>query len=154
MESTEEKKIMDNLIEVNLDACRFYHEAAYKASIPKAEEAFYDLERVHTGIVEELSIAAFRKSSPEMRLSGSMPQASSVFGRLRKSRFMHIDALFLIAVENAEYKCMRILQQAVRSDDVSMDIKMHVLGAVAKLKRAHEYIHRLKNLPALYGSPA
>src|ERR1035437_3303805 len=60
MEVTEEANILNDLIEVNIDACSFYREAADKIAIPQAERAFHDLGRIHTSIVDGLGVAAYR----------------------------------------------------------------------------------------------
>ncbi|MFH1158462.1 MAG: hypothetical protein V1721_06225, partial [Pseudomonadota bacterium] len=129
MKSTAEEKILNNLIEVNLDACSFYREAADNTAVPLAERTFHDLERIHTGIVEGLALAAYRNGNTRPPDQAIGKQKLKIFGNLR----MVARAGLVSAVENAENLCIKILEQAIDSDEVSTDIKMHVLDAVTML---------------------
>ena len=149
MKVTEEGKILNELIEVNSEACSFYHEAADKIAIPQAERALHDLERIHTSIVEGLGIAAYRNGDAII-----LRDTPAVFGRLRTSMPIPVDYRLVHAVENAENRCIEILEKAIDSDEVSVDIKMHVLEAVTMLQDRHEYIHRLRDVAASSGRAA
>ena len=151
MENTEEEKILNDLIEVNLDACGFYREAANKTAAPLAEKVFHDLERIHTGIVEGLGLAAYRNGSAGNVVGRTKLE---IFGNLRRCAAVPVDSFLVSAVENAENRCVDILERAIDSDEVSTDIKMHVLEAVSMLHRRHEHIYRLKSMASVSNQAA
>jgi hypothetical protein len=154
MESTEEGKILNDLIEVNIDACSFYRGAANAAGMPIAEKTFHSLEMIHVSIVEGLGLAAYRNGNASTAQYMSCRKAPVIFRRLGAAETIPLDRKLVCAVENAENRCSEILAEAIDSDDISMDIKMHVLEAVTILQGRHEYIHKLKDLTSISGRAA
>jgi hypothetical protein len=137
MHNFEENSVLDALIETHLDACCFYRAAAAKADRPHIEHAFYSLEKIHSDIVTDLGIAAYR--------NGGMPHQShnrddggpeNAFSVLRRSLLplSPVDAM-----RAAENRCVREMERAIASEALSPDIKMHILSGVMNLekRRAH-----------------
>lgn len=150
--SEREAKILNDLIAVNLDACHFYHDAAEKVSTPSAEVVLNDLGKIHTHIVEGLGMAAYRMGAPVLVGSGNRAtDGPMVFDRLDGGAAVDVDCRLVDAVENAENRCIDILNAAIYSEDVSSDIKMHVLEAATMLDDRHAHIHRLRDLATLRG---
>lgn len=148
---TQEQKIINDIIAVNLDACSFYRDVAEKMTLPVAESVFHNLERIHTGIVEGLGLAAYRDGHPAS-IDLDMDRGHSAFPRDEHGfSLVDVDCHLVDAVENAENRCIDILTEAIHSDDVSSDIKMHMLEAATMLNDRHEHIHRLKSLAFVQG---
>lgn len=139
-----EGKILNDLIEINIDACRFYHRAATKADTPEAEKSFHRLERLHNDIVKDLGIAAYKNGDiyPDNETYHDRP-------KIFKDLYLKMPAAantLVNALEKAENRCLETLQEAIDSDDVSIDIKMHVADAVSMLQKRHEYISTLRSI--------
>ena len=55
LKSDKENKILGHLIDINKDACSFYESALEKIESPHLQRSFSDLERLHEGVVIDLS---------------------------------------------------------------------------------------------------
>lgn len=113
------------------------------------ESILHGLEKIHGDIVVDLGIAAYKNG--ELAPEGDAAVHGGAFdnaGFLRRRIAFQLDESVVRRIEAAETLCVETLEQAIASDDVSSDIKMHVFGAVSLLKKRHRHIDALRALAA------
>jgi hypothetical protein len=142
----QEEKILSDIIAINLDACSFYREAAEKAALPVAENVFHDLEKIHSSVVEGLGLAAYQGGHSALMKLDSGADLPAALRHLGGPDRIDVDCRLIDAVESVEDRCIRSLTEAIHSEEVSSDIKMHVMEAADMLNLRHAHIHRLKDL--------
>jgi hypothetical protein len=144
MDHVTEGRILNALIDVNFDACRFYGEIANKTTAQQ-EKSLRNLQRLHIDVVADLGCVAYK--------IGTIPADDPAWRG--DSELLFCDLLVentpgplgmdvVSRVEDAEARCREKLESAFVSDDLSIDIKAHVLGAVNTLRQTQEHIYSLK----------
>lgn len=144
MSFEKESKIINHLIEINYDACKFYQDAAAQAENPKFVQTFGNLEHLHRNVVEELS-RLMAEQGIHTDIEGSLKGAGArLFGELAAKISNDTDETLVSHLEEAEDRCLHSMEDAVKKD-IRPDVKATLLSELSTLRKTHDYMKSLKD---------
>ncbi|MBK84424.1 MAG: hypothetical protein CMD81_11395 [Gammaproteobacteria bacterium] len=146
-----EIKEVSNLIDINNDACEFYKKAEEKVEDQHLRSEFVGLRQLHSNVVTKLqSEIASRNVKPEdIQPSETVAgKANRYFGELMAAITPDTDARFISRLEEAEDRCLHSMEDVVKNQDISSELKTVLMNQYDELKKSHDHMRTLKKIRA------
>jgi len=144
MTTDKENKILNHLIDINKDACAFYLSATEKVQNPRFQRSFSDLERLHEGVVIDLS-RRLRENGAEVDADGTMVgKAAQFFGEIAAKISNDVDETLVSRLEEAEDRCLHSMRDALDEASIRPDTKAFLIEELSSLQKSHDYMKALK----------
>tara|TARA_B100001989_G_C24548123_1_gene472380 strand:- start:2820 stop:3311 length:492 start_codon:yes stop_codon:yes gene_type:complete len=137
-------KELQNLANINEDACEFYEEACEKAESLQIKSTFRDLEKLHKDVVINLQ--------EHIRANGETPETEETFaggarefwGKLMASISNDIDETLVTHLEEAEDRCLNKIQDIIKDEQIPETTKSMLQNEYRALQKSHDYMKALK----------
>ena len=145
MSFEQENKELCKLVNINEDACTFYHSAREEVESPRLKETMRNLEDLHKGVVINLqNYIRQNGGTPEAKetLTG---QAAQFWGGLMANISNDVDETLVTHLEEAEDRCLHSIQDAMEEDDVTPATKAMLHNEMDALQKSHDYVKDLKD---------
>lgn len=140
-----ENKILENLADINQDACEFYKHALDKVQSPKLERSFADLERLHSGVVNDLE-ARIRANGGEPDRDGTLAgKTARMFSDILVALKSDVDETLVDRLEEAEDRCLHSMREALDEKDMHGNTRALLISELGTLQRSHDYMKSLKD---------
>lgn len=140
-----ENKILENLADINQDACEFYKHALEKVHNPKLERSFSDLERLHSGVVSDLE-KLIRANGGEPDRDGTLAgKTARIFSDILVAVSSDIDETLVGQLEEAEDRCLHSMREALDQKDMQGNTRAMLITELGTLQRSHDYMKSLKD---------
>jgi len=144
LKADKENKILSHLIDINKDACSFYESALEKIENPHLQRSFSDLERLHEGIVIDLS-RRLRDNGVHIGADGTMVgKAAQFFGEIAAKVSNDVDETLISRLEEAEDRCLHSMRDALDEGSIRPDTKAFLIEELSSLQKSHDYMKALK----------
>lgn len=142
--SDKENQELEKLININEDACEFYESAQEQVEDPQLKVTFSNLENLHKDVIHNLQ--------SRVRANGGDPEAEETFsgqvhqfwGEMMAKISNDVDETFVKHLEEAEDRCLHSIQDAIRSDHISVATKTALQSEASALRKSHDYMKALK----------
>lgn len=144
MNTKKENRILNHLVDINLDASSFYRSAAERAQSPNIEQTFTDLERLHKNIVENLEKRIIDTGAIPEHDGTIAGRTAQFFGELMSKVSRDVDETLVKHLEEAEDRCLLSIQEAMEEDEIHPDTKAYLLDEMSALQKSHNYMKSLK----------
>lgn len=138
-------KELQNLANINQDACKFYKEAQDQADDPQLKSTFHNLETLHKSVVINLQDHIRTNSGnpdTEETFSGEMRE---FWGKLMASISNDVDETLVKHLEEAEDRCLHKIQDIIKDKDVPSNTKAVLESEYRALQKSHDYMKALKD---------
>jgi len=142
-----ELKEVNKLIDINKDACQFYNEAKDKVSTPNLTSKFADLCQLHKGIVSTLQSELITRGATQEDVEASetvVGKANKVFGEIMAKMSSEPEAKLISRLEEAEDRCLHSMEDAIKSNDVTTELKTVLKQQLEELRKSHDHMKSLK----------
>lgn len=140
-----ENKILETLADINQDACEFYKHAQDKVQSVKLERSFADLERLHSGVVNDLE-EKIRANGGEPDRDGTLAgKTARVFSDILVAVSNDIDETLVDHLEEAEDRCLHSMREALDEKDMQGNTRALLVNELGALQRSHDYMKSLKD---------
>jgi uncharacterized protein (TIGR02284 family) len=144
--SSDVKKEIGKLININKDACEFYESAQEKADNVELKAAFRDLEGLHQDVMVHLQ-QHVRKNGETVDPSETfVGQTQQFWGELMAKISNDVDESLVSHLEEAEDRCLHSMQETMNADDLPVETKMLLQTEMKTLQRTHDYMKSLKEM--------
>jgi len=145
LKNDKENKILGHLIDINKDACSFYESALEKVENPRYQRSFSDLERLHEGVVIDLS-RRLRENGAEMQDNDGtmMGKAAQFFGEIASKVSNDVDETLISRLEEAEDRCLHSMRDALDEGGIRPDTKAFLIEELSTLQKSHDFMKALK----------
>jgi len=143
--SDKENKILGHLIDINKDACSFYESALEKVENSRYQRNFSDLERLHEGVVIDLS-RRLRENGADVDQDGTLVgKAERIFGELSAKISNDVDESLISSLEEAEDRCLHSMRDALDEGGIRPDTKAFLIEELSTLQKSHDFMKALKD---------
>lgn len=144
IKTDKENKILGHLIDINKDACSFYESAIEKVENPRYQRSFSDLERLHEGVVIDLS-RRLRENGAEVSQDGTMVgKATQFFGEIAAKISNDVDETLISRLEEAKDRCLHSMRDALDEGGIRPDTKAFLIEELSTLQKSHDFMKALK----------
>lgn len=140
-----ENKILNSLVDINLDASDFYKSALQRVKNPRLERSFSDLERLHSSVASDLS-RQIRTNGGEPENDGTFTgKTARVFGELLAKVSNDADETLVVRLEEAEDRCLHSMREALDDKHIHAETRALLVSELGTLQRSHDYMKALKD---------
>ncbi len=146
MSLKKENKILNQLADINKDACEFYEDASEKVSSPKLKQTFRDLESLHRHVMTDLQSVIIRNGGDAEADETMRGQWAQFWGELKAKVSNDMDATLVSELEEAEDRCLHSMEEALQSVDLSEPTRERLQKDMRSLKRSHDYMKSLQDI--------
>jgi len=145
MTNEKENKILSHLIDINKDACSFYESALEKVENPSHQRSFSDLERLHSGVVIDLSRRLRENGADNESSDGTMMgKAAEFFAEIAAKVSNDVDETLISRLEEAEDRCLHSMRDALDEGGIRPDTKAFLIEELSTLQKSHDFMKALK----------
>lgn len=146
IKSDKENKVLGHLIDINKDACAFYESALEKVENTRFQRNFSDLERLHEGVVIDLS-RRLRENGASTDQDGTLVgKAERIFGELAATISNDVDESLIKSLEEAEDRCLHSMRDALDEGGIRPDTKAFLIEELSTLQKSHDFMKALKDM--------
>ena len=143
--SNQENSELGKLININEDACEFYESAQEKVEDPQLKATFGNLENLHKGVIHNLQNRVRANGGDPDAQETLAGQVQQFWGELMAKISNDVDETFVTYLEEAEDRCLHSIQDAIKSDEISVATKSALQSEASALRKSHDYMKALKD---------
>ena len=143
--STQESQELGKLININKDACEFYHCAQEKAEDPELVRTFGALESLHRHVMDNLQKEIAFTGDDAKAEETVVGQASKLWTNLMTHISNDVDETLVKHLEEAEDRCLHSVQDAMEKESIRPSTKAMLRDELSSLQKSHDYMKALKD---------
>jgi len=138
---------MSDILDTNQDASDFYASAQNQVQNTQMQSTFKELESLHRSTVTNIKEAMrSRGAKPEQletkeSVGGKM---SRMFGEIKAKMADQTDDSLIKSLEEAEDKCLHAIQDLMKNEKVSQELKNTLQAEYDRLRKSHDHMKALK----------
>lgn len=137
-------KEIQQLANMNEDACEFYATAQDKVENERLKSSFKSLQTLHKNVVVNLQ--------DYIRTNGGQPETNETFigearefwGNMMASISNDTDTTLVKHLEETEDRCLHKIEDMMQNDDIPSQTKSALIREHETLRKSHDYMKSLK----------